>query len=153
MDGNVYSMVSGNPSYLFRLLAISIEKSMGGSSGIFTAVFFKTMAESVRRASELSWRAAFADATSAVMEVGGAQVGDRTLIDALKPASDMLSEGKPLREAVQAAYNGFESTKTMSTAKLGRSSKVRSDALLNHGDPGAYAIYIILNAMADVMHD
>lgn len=96
------------------------------------------------------WREAFVDATRAVMVHGGANVGDRTLVDALKPAADVLATpGRSLAEAANAARVGYESTKSMTTANFGRSTKVRASMLLNQPDPGAYAIFIILHALVD----
>ena len=84
------------------------------------------------------------------MEADGAQLRNRTLFDALKPAADVLQKGKPLQEADHAAHTGYEMAKPMTKAKHGRSSKVRSSGLLSHGDPGVYVIYIILNALENV---
>lgn len=146
-------MAAGNPSQLFKLLAASTGESMGGSSGVLTSIFLDAAAESFKRRPEYNreptWRTAFVDATRAVMEQGGAKVGDRTLIDALKPAANALATGRSLAEAARAARVGCESTKSMTTARFGRSSHVRASKLLNQADPGAYAICVIL----DTLHD
>lgn len=125
---------------------------MGGSIGSLTMAFLEAVAESFQRQPQHSreplWRAAVVDGTNAVMQHGGAQVGDRTLIDALKPAADVLAEsGRPLAEAARAARLGCESTKSMTRARRGRSRNASSTQLLNRADPGAYAIAIIFEAL------
>lgn len=149
-----YAHAANHPSELFKAIAESTE-AMGGSSGVLTRVFlleaaavFAMMPKDVNE--EQAWRAAFVAGTKGVMQQGKAQVGDRTLVDALKPASDVFEiRNGPLSEAVRAARVGFESTKSMTTAKFGRSVHVRADKLLNQPDPGALAICTILEALAD----
>lgn len=150
----MYAKAAGNPAKLFRLLAISTSDSMGGSSGGLTSIFLNAAAEFFKQRAEYnvhpSWRLGFVAGTDAVMEEGGAVVGDRTLVDALKPAADVLVDSsRSLNEAAHAARIGYEATKSMTTAKFGRSAHVRSGKLLNQADPGALAICIILDALVD----
>ncbi len=84
-----------------------------------------------------------------------AQVGDKTLVDTLSPAVDVLKAGaeagkdfkETLEEMKAAAAVGRDSTKDM-VAKFGRSSRLgeRSRGVL---DAGATSCCIILTAMAD----
>lgn len=149
-----FDHVASKPSELFKAIAESTE-TMGGSSGVLTRVFlleaadtFALMRKEVNP--EQAWRAAFVAGTKGVMQKGKAQVGDRTLVDALKPAADVFEiRNGSLPDAVRAARVGFESTKSMTTAKFGRSVHVRADKLLNQPDPGALAICTILEALAD----
>lgn len=128
---------------------------MGGSSGVLTTIFLEAASKSFQTPDGSAlpqWRTAFTHATHALMEQGGAKVGDRTLVDALKPAADVLATpGRSLAEAAQAARVGCESTKSMTTAKFGRSAHVRSSQLLNHPDPGAYAVCVILDALVSAV--
>lgn len=152
LDHGVYAKAAGNPSQLFKLLATSTGESMGGSSGMLTSVFLDAAADSFKQHPDMSWRTAFAEGTRAVMREGGAKVGDRTLVDALKPASDALEAGRSLSEAARAARVGCESTKSMTSAKFGRSAYVRTSKLLNQADPGAYAVCVILDALQDAAY-
>jgi dihydroxyacetone kinase len=70
---------------------------------------------------------------------GGADLGDRTLIDALQPALEALKDSD-LNAAVKAAQDGAEATAQMQKANAGRSSYVNSDNLKGVKDPGAVAI-------------
>ena len=90
-----------------------------------------------------------------LQEIVEAQVGDKTLVDTLAPAVDVLKkaakEGTDFPQALEdmkaAAKKGMESTKDM-VAKFGRSSRLgeRSRGVL---DAGSVSCCIILTAMAD----
>lgn len=147
---------------------------MGGSSGVLTTVFLR---EAANKFAELqqqqqqqqqrqqarssnskgvdsarAWRAAFVAGTNGLMEQGGARVGDRTLVDALKPAADVFEHGSgSVADAAHAARVGFESTKSITKAKFGRSAHVRAEKLLNQPDPGASAICIILESLINIL--
>jgi len=81
---------------------------------------------------------------------GGAEPGDRTMLDALHPAGSTLNTQltagteplEALRKAVEAAEHGAHSTSTMA-ARAGRSSYV-NDEHLSCPDPGALAAAIWL---------
>lgn len=127
---------------------------MGGTSGVLTRVFLMAAGDAYEAgvaSGEAGWRRSFVAGTKAVMDEGGAAVGDRTLVDALKPAADVLTSGSgSVGEAAHAARVGMESTKTMMKARFGRSSHVRGEKLMNQPDPGALAVCIILDAIADL---
>jgi len=152
----MFAQASGNPGLLFKLLSSSVHASMGGSSGVLTAVFLEAAGQSYDVPSQVEeserWRTAFVSGTRAVMHQGKAVVGDRTLVDALKPAADALqTPGKSIVDAVRAARIGCESTKSMTQANRGRSTFVRPDMLLNQADPGALAVCYALEALLDAM--
>lgn len=94
-----------------------------------------------------------------LQEIVEAQVGDKTLVDTLSPAVDVLkagaAENMELKETLEtmkkAAADGRDSTKDM-VAKFGRSSRLgeRSRGVL---DAGATSCCIILTAMADAIID
>ena len=90
-----------------------------------------------------------------LQEIVEAQVGDKTLVDTLSPAVDVLKAGaeagadfkETLEKMKVAAAEGRDSTKDL-VAKFGRSSRLgeRSRGVL---DAGATSCCIILTAMAD----
>ena len=158
-----FATLAGNPDKLFRSIGEVLGKSMGGTIGGFTAIFFETAAKYLESSSQqshpdnnipntydpsLSWRMAFVEGTKEVMRNGGAKVGDRTLVDALKPAADKLADpDASIEAAAAAARQGCDATKSMGVSKFGRSAHVREDMLLNYHDPGALAISIIFDAI------
>jgi type IV secretory pathway TrbL component len=78
---------------------------------------------------------------------GGAQIGHRTLIDALEPALEALVAGNTLAEAAEAAAQGAESTAQMQSARAGRSSYLNQQTLDGVKDPGAYAVERVFAAL------
>ena len=109
---------------------------MGGSSGVLLSIFFTAAAQA------LAGGASVATALLAGLErmtfYGGAEVGERTMIDALEPALKALDAGG-LGEAATAARRGAEATSAMDRAKAGRSAYVGSK-LQGVVDPGAHAV-------------
>ncbi|WP_409334676.1 DAK2 domain-containing protein [Bradyrhizobium sp. AUGA SZCCT0124] len=80
-----------------------------------------------------------------MQEVGGAQPGDRTMIDALLPALDALSQG--LAYAARAAREGANRTAAMSKAHAGRATYISAEQLQGHADPGAEAVARLLESL------
>ena len=76
-----------------------------------------------------------------VSQVGGAVVGDRTMIDALQPALDALPSG--IAAAAAAARAGADHTASIRKAKAGRAAYVPEDNLVGHNDPGAEAVALV----------
>ena len=78
--------------------------------------------------------------------IGGAQLGDRTMVDALKPALDALDDG--YAAAAEAARKGAVHTSTIVKAKVGRASYINADQLNGHIDPGAEAVARLFESLA-----
>ena len=95
--------------------------------------------------------AAFWDGLERVMQVGGAAVGDRTMVDALAPALAALPNG--IAAAAVAARNGADSTANIHRAKAGRAAYVPEENLKGNNDPGAEAVALLFDALAKEMVD
>merc|ERR1712107_202274 len=80
---------------------------------------------------------AFRDGLQAMMDAGGAQVGSRTMLDALVPAADALLAGGGFAAARDAAKSGAEATRDMAP-RAGRSENV-PESVWKGKDPGAKA--------------
>ena len=143
-----------------RAVSATLMRSLGGTSGPLYAAFLlraATSLESQALTSIAAWAAALQEGINAVAELGGAEPGDRTMLDALHPAStalqDAIAAGEPAREAVfrcvSAAREGAERTAAM-TARRGRSSYL-GDRALGHPDPGAEAVVVWLKAISDAL--
>ena len=100
-----------------------------GSSGPLYTSFFSRFSAALKDAdpsSPQSWAKAIHAGIEGVGRLGGAKLGDRTLMDALIPAAETfskeLSEGKSTQEsfqsAVAAADTGVENTKNMKRNNL-----------------------------------
>jgi dihydroxyacetone kinase-like protein len=96
-------------------------------------------------------------AIGGIVELGAATPGDKTMIDALTPASAALHRaldaGEPLQQAlaaaVSAAGEGAESTVPLQ-ARKGRASYL-GERSIGHLDPGAASSVIILTALQRVV--
>lgn len=139
----------------WRRIAQIIRAATGGTSGPLYAILALGASHdlSAERASGEALSGAFAAGVRAVTELGGAAPGDRTMVDALLPASDAMAKaGSPaerLARAAHAARAGAEATADMHPRR-GRSSYI-GDRVLGHPDPGAVAVAIWLEAAAGVL--
>lgn len=133
---------------LFAVTGERLANVMGGSSGVLMAIFFTAAGQKLTEKAPLA--AALQQGLEKMMQYGGAQPGDRTLIDALQPAIETLLNGGDLAAAAEAARKGSEATATMSKAKAGRSSYLNSDNLKGIEDPGSVAIARVFAALTDL---
>lgn len=130
---------------LFENIAELLGQSMGGSSGILLSIFLLQSAASLRTGKPLD--ESLKDGVLKMMELGGAKLGFRTMIDALLPAVEALKDG--VEAAAVAAEEGAEKTKSMEKAGAGRSTYLNSESLKGHADAGACAVAIVFRALAD----
>ena len=122
---------------LFRAIGQELSQTMGGSSGVLLAIFFTAAGDAA--SSGLSMVAALKEGLNRMQQIGGAQLGDRTMVDALSPALDAL-EAKGMAQAAEAARKGAVHTSTIVKAGAGRASYISADQLQGHIDPGAEAV-------------
>ncbi|WP_213002167.1 dihydroxyacetone kinase subunit DhaL [Winogradskya consettensis] len=132
------------PAAVLRAVSASVRRDVGGTSGPLYAILLLRAAAALEETG--SWPAALQAGTDGIRDVGGAEVGDRTMIDALSPAAEALATGGTLAAAITAARTGTDHTATI-TARLGRSSYL-GDRVLGHPDPGAYAVVLWLEAIS-----
>ena len=122
---------------LLELVGERLATVMGGSSGVLMSIFFTAAGQKVAKKQKIADALLFG--LDQMKRYGGADLGDRTLIDALQPALEALKDSD-LKAAVKAAQDGAEATAQMHKANAGRSSYVNSDNLKGVKDPGAVAI-------------
>ncbi len=132
---------------LFPALGNELSQTMGGSSGVILAIYFNAAGDAC--ANGASVQKALVDGLDRVSQVGGASVGDRTMIDALSPALDALPNG--ITAAAAAARTGADSTASIHRAKAGRAAYVPEENLKGHNDPGAEAVALLFDALAKEM--
>jgi dihydroxyacetone kinase len=145
------------PSAVLRATSATVRRSMGGTSGPLYAVMLLRAAAALAVAeapTPRDWAVAFRAAVDGVRDVGGAEVGDRTMVDALVPAADAfeaaLDGGAAWRDALGAAADAAAAAATETAgirARLGRSSYL-GDRVIGHPDPGAQAVALWLAAIA-----
>jgi dihydroxyacetone kinase len=148
------------PGAVLRAISATVRRVVGGTSGPLYAVMLLRAGSVLDQSSgpaETRWAQAFSAGVAALMELGGARPGDRTMVDALLPAVDALQAAlaqsadtdAALQAAVDAAASGAARTASMSP-KLGRSSYVGKRAL-GFADPGAHAVGLWLAAIREAL--
>ncbi|MDR2869543.1 MAG: dihydroxyacetone kinase subunit L [Deferribacteraceae bacterium] len=146
---------------LFRLVSMTLIKTVGGSSGPLFGTFFMKMALNLPAGAESISLAQFCEAcdagVSGMCVIGKSHVGEKTMLDALVPALTAMKAAvaadKPSKEAfasmVAAAEEGMKATIPMLATK-GRASYL-GERSIGHQDPGATSVYLMLNTMAGML--
>jgi len=148
------------PGAVLRRVSATLRRVVGGTSGPLYAVMLLRAAVALEQSGGSTaneWAAAFSAGVEGLMELGGARPGDRTMVDALKPAADALQSAlahqetvdAALKTAVEAATEGTSQTASMHPRR-GRSSYV-GDRALGHADPGAHAVALWLAAIREAL--
>ena len=132
---------------LFPALGNELSQTMGGSSGVILAIYFNAAGDACAGGAPVEQ--ALVEGLERVSQVGGAHVGDRTMIDALSPALDALPGG--IAAAAAAARTGADSTANIHRAKAGRAAYVPEENLKGHNDPGAEAVALLFEGLAAQM--
>lgn len=151
----------GTGDFLKRC-GFEIIKVVGGASGAVFGTFFTGQASYYNKNLAGKQALGLDDVTNMLKEAleqikkrGGAQAGDKTMIDAFEPALHELEKGLKekltfalaFRRASESALQGAESTKNM-VGKRGRSKNV-GERGLGYIDPGSMSMAIIFRTMAD----
>ncbi|MEI2415436.1 dihydroxyacetone kinase family protein [Orrella sp. JC864] len=137
------------PDVLLTALSQAMRRTIAGSSGPFYAVALLRAGRELAgqaRPTPQQWQAAFAAAIQAVMQMGGAKPGDRTMVDALAPAAQAWQQAlaagqdglQAFDAAIAAARDGAAATAAMQ-ARLGRASYLGTRAV-GVPDGGAVAV-------------
>jgi len=138
LKASVDKLPLADSTLLFRAVSNQLSVSMGGSSGVLLAILFSAASDaSAAGARDID---AIREGIVRMMNYGGAEVGDRTMIDALLPAVDSLITTSNFKDAAMAARAGADTTKSMSRARSGRSTYVPESSLQGVTDPGAEAV-------------
>lgn len=130
-----------SPNALCATLGRLLARHSGGSSGALLSIMLTTAGQAQ------DWVQGLKRGLEAMTRYGGAQKGDRTMLDALWPAITCLDQGGSLIEVAEAARRGADATVRMK-AGAGRAAYVPSTHLDNVVDPGAEAVARFLAAMA-----
>lgn len=148
-------MTEGENCYkLFQEMGKTMLMSMGGASGVIFGTLFMGGAKGKKSKNQLDssdFAELFRGGLEAIQKRGGAQLGDKTMIDALVPAVEAMevqfqSGLEPMFQAAcSAAEKGAQDTENY-VAKFGR-AKSLMERSLGHRDAGAVSTWIIFQAM------
>jgi len=143
---------------ILKSVGMTLVQTVGGASGPLYGTFFLQAGVATANKMELSladWVTAIDGAIVSLMARGKANVGDKTMVDALVPAlnalkqavADGLDEREALRQSVVAAEQGMKNTIPM-VARRGRASYL-AERSAGHQDPGATSSYLMFKAMQE----
>ncbi|MER5654409.1 dihydroxyacetone kinase subunit DhaL [Streptomyces sp. NPDC002131] len=136
------------PGGVLTLAGRQLISTVGGASGPLYGTLLRRTGKALGDAGEVS-EEQLADAlragVDAVMALGGAAPGDKTMIDALVPAVDAL--GESFGAAKTAAEEGAVAT-TPLQARKGRASYL-GERSIGHQDPGATSASLLIGALVE----
>jgi dihydroxyacetone kinase-like protein len=146
---------------ILKTTGMALISSVGGAGGPLYGTFFMRAGMVTDGKQELTdddLVKMFESAVEGVIQRGKANPGDKTMIDALVPAVDVLrsevaggglTTAEAMRRAVAAAQEGMLGTIPL-VARKGRASYL-GERSAGHQDPGATSSYLILNTLLEVI--
>jgi dihydroxyacetone kinase-like protein len=143
---------------IWKTVGMTLISTVGGAGGPLYGTFFLQAGMKTAGKMELNladWTEALEAALNGVIMRGKAELGDKTMVDALTPAvaalKQSISENQPINKALElsaeAAKQGMEGTIPV-VARKGRASYL-GERSAGHQDPGATSSYLILKTAAD----
>ena len=146
------------PGAILTLTGNTLISKVGGASGPLYGTAFRRAGKALGDAADVDLPAlcaALEAALAGVQQLGAAREGDKTMVDALAPATrafgKAIAEGASSDDAldslVEAAEAGAEATVSMQALK-GRASYLGPRSV-GHEDPGAVSTALILGALRD----
>ncbi len=136
------------PGAILVLAGRQLISTVGGASGPLYGTLLRRTGKALGDAAEVDeaqLTAALRTGVEAVMALGGAAPGDKTMIDALSPAVDALDAGFGAARA--AAEEGALATVPLQ-ARQGRASYL-GERSIGHQDPGATSSALLIAALAE----
>ncbi|MDR2052936.1 MAG: dihydroxyacetone kinase subunit L [Treponema sp.] len=142
----------------FKTVSTSLIKTVGGASGPLYGTFFLRCVAVFAGKQEIGldiWTSALEKGVQGIEQLGKAQKGDKTMLDAWFPALEALkatvkNEIKDaLKSAADAAEAGMKATVPL-LAKKGRASYL-GERSIGHQDPGATSTYLLLKTAAETL--
>ena len=146
------------PGAILTLTGSTLISKVGGASGPLYGMAFRSAGKALGDTADVDLAglaAALEAALAGVQRLGAAREGDKTMVDALAPAtgafSKAVAEGVPEADALaalaDAAQAGAAATIPMQALK-GRASYLGPRSV-GHEDPGAASTALILGALRD----
>jgi dihydroxyacetone kinase-like protein len=146
------------PAALFAKVGMTLVSTVGGASGPLWGTYFLRVGSSLGDSevvSPVQLSAALRAGLEGVVARGKAEAGDKTMYDALAPATDVLESAlmqeqglaAALAEALAAAEAGRDSTTPM-LARKGRASYL-GERSVGHQDPGATTAALLFRAATE----
>jgi len=143
---------------ILKAIGTTLVSTVGGAAGPLYGTAFMKAGQVMVDKMELDandLKKVLQSALEGIKMRGKAQKGEKTMIDAIEPALDAynkaLEEGlsmkKAMNNAVEAAREGVEYTKTIVATK-GRANYL-GERSIGHQDPGATSSYLMLRVVSE----
>ncbi|KPL83255.1 dihydroxyacetone kinase [Thermanaerothrix daxensis] len=147
---------------ILKTVGMTLLATVGGAGGPLYGTLFLQAGMKTTGKMEMTledWINALEAGITGVKNRGKAELGDKTMIDALVPAWNALKQaaengsnlGEALERCARAAEEGMKATIPL-VARKGRASYL-GERSAGHQDPGATSSYLMLRAAADVWRD
>ena len=150
-----------SPADALKAASMALVSKVGGAAGPLYGTAFLRASSALSDKDEISAQdaaEALEAALGGIKQRGKAEVGDKTIVDALQPAVEAAKKAAPegsvaevFRAAAEAAQEGVQSTVPL-TARKGRASYLGARAQ-GHQDPGATSTYLLLDAAARALEE
>ena len=144
------------PGRLLIVAGKTLVSTVGGASGPLWGSALRAAGRSLGDAETFEGDAlanALDAAIAAVVDLGAAAPGDKTMVDALLPAAESLHRaldaGAPLQDAISAASEAAEEGAKATVPLLARKGRASylGERSIGHQDPGATSAALILRAL------
>ncbi len=146
---------------IFKKVSMTLISSVGGASGPLYGTLFLKLSTAFAGKWELNDQDMvifFRSAVDGIVTRGKAQLGDKTMLDTLIPASEAfqgaIAQGETMEKALELAINsaelGMRNTIPL-IARIGRASYL-GDRSINHQDPGATSVYLLLLSLGQTLN-
>jgi len=146
------------PGAVLRSVAMALISNVGGAAGPLYGTLLLQAASALgerEQAGLTELAQALRKGLEGVRARGKAQLGDKTMVDALTPAVEALERARELdtglAEAVRGAEEGMRATIPL-LARRGRASYL-GERSQGHQDPGATSTYYLIKSAAEALRD
>lgn len=152
------SMNEGTCRDYFKAYGRTLVSTLGGAMGPLFGSIFLELSKACKEVETVGlneFAVGFKSGEFKVCDLGGAKVGDKTMVDSINPVVNALAKAVEdnkdlktgLKDAVTAAYEGVQSTIPL-IAKRGRSRYLQEKAI-GHQDAGATSFYYLVKTISD----
>jgi dihydroxyacetone kinase-like protein len=140
---------------LFKLVGMTLLSTVGGAAGPLYGGFFLEMARAAAGRHTLAKSELDPVLEAGLNDIkrrGKAEVGDKTMVDALTPAVEAFRSASELRTASRAAADAAKKAAEKTTPLLARKGRASylGERSVGHQDPGAASCWLLLEALASV---
>lgn len=147
---------------ILKNVGMTLLSKVGGAAGPLYSTMFTKAGMTIGAKMEMDlndWAQAFEAGITGIAKLGKALPNDKTMLDALYPALNALSEamgngaspGEALQKSADAAHEGMLATIPL-VARKGRASYL-GERSAGHQDPGATSTYLLIKSAAETWTD